>query len=115
MRVAVETFRRRQVRPTHATRNEIFPVVTDHSRGSLIGLENPTVEVEHPLRPLFSFFQARTLPIGVYASERDFTDYSLTNAALRERVALAVNRALPWLRDAREPVISTTRLNAVAA
>jgi FMN reductase len=67
------------------------------------------------LRPLFSFFQACTLPIGVYASEGDFTGYSVTNAALRERIALAANRALPWLRDAREPAILAARPNAIAA
>ena len=34
------------------------------------------------MRPLFSFFQALTLPIGVYATEADFTDYHITSEPL---------------------------------
>ena len=53
--------------------------------------------IDHQLRPLFSFFQARTLPLGVYASEQDFSGHEITSQALRERIALAVARALPLL------------------
>jgi FMN reductase len=65
------------------------------------GSERHALVLEHQLRPLFSFFQARTLPIGVYASTHDFTDYQVTNAALHERIALAAERAVPWLRARR--------------
>jgi FMN reductase len=61
------------------------------------GSERHALVLEHQLRPLFSFFQARTLPIGVYASTHDFTDYEVTREALRERIALAAERAVPWL------------------
>jgi FMN reductase len=30
--------------------------------------------VEHQLRPLFGFFEALTMPTGIYASDRDFAD-----------------------------------------
>ena len=68
------------------------------------GSDRHALVIEHHLRPLFSFFQARTLPIGVYASERNFTGYTLTSPALRDRIALAADRAVPWLRGARAAV-----------
>ncbi|MBR8379697.1 FMN reductase [Burkholderia cenocepacia] len=67
------------------------------------GSERHALVIDHQLRPLFSFFQARTLPIGVYASESDFDQYQIASPALRERIALAVNRAVPQLRA---PVLS---------
>ncbi|MFT4267426.1 MAG: FMN reductase [Xenophilus sp.] len=59
------------------------------------GSDRHALVIDHQLRPLFSFFQARTLPIGVYASEQDFDGYAIGSAALRERIALAVERAAP--------------------
>lgn len=67
------------------------------------GSERHALVIDHQLRPLFSFFQARTLPIGVYASEADFDGYAINNRSLDERIALAVTRALPWLHTGRLP------------
>lgn len=64
------------------------------------GSDRHALVIDHQLRPLFSFFQARTLPIGVYASEQDFDGYAIRHGALRERIALAVERALPSLAGA---------------
>jgi len=64
------------------------------------GSERHSLVIDHQLRPLFSFFQARTLPLGVYASEQDFNGYAIGSAALKERIALAVARALPLLSAA---------------
>lgn len=61
------------------------------------GSDRHALVIDHQLRPLFSFFQARTLPLGVYASEQDFSGHEITSQALRERIALAVARALPLL------------------
>jgi FMN reductase len=61
------------------------------------GSERHALMIEHQLRPLFSFFQALTLPLGIYASESDFDDYQLTSKAVAARIALAVDHALPWL------------------
>lgn len=61
------------------------------------GSERHSLVIEHQLRPLFAFFQALTLPLGVYASERDFDHYEIASTALRQRIALAVERAAPWL------------------
>jgi len=62
------------------------------------GSERHSLVIDHQLRPLFSFFQARTLPLGVYATDKDFVDYQLRDEALIERARLAVKRALPLLQ-----------------
>jgi FMN reductase len=67
------------------------PVLLAASGGS----ERHALMIDHQLRPLFSFFQARTLPLGVYATDKDFLDYRLHNEALLQRATLAVQRALP--------------------
>ncbi|AEO40630.1 FMN reductase [Xanthomonas perforans] len=61
------------------------------------GSDRHALVIDHQLRPLFSFFQARTLPLGVYATDRDFLDYRVHNDALAERARLAVQRALPLI------------------
>ena len=53
--------------------------------------------IDHQLRPLFSFFQALSLPVGVYASEADFSDYQISSELLQARIRLAVKHALPLL------------------
>jgi FMN reductase len=63
------------------------------------GSERHALAIDHQLRPLFSFFQARTLPIGVYATDKEFENYRVSGEALRARIALAVERALPVLRE----------------
>lgn len=59
------------------------------------GSERHALVIDHQLRPLFSFFQARTLPLGVYATDKDFVDRRLCDEAVIERARLAVQRALP--------------------
>jgi len=72
------------------------------------GSERHALVIDHQLRPLFSFFQARTLPLGVYATDTDFIDYRLQNEALIERARLAVQRALPLVELTRHarPVVA---------
>lgn len=65
------------------------------------GSERHALVIDHQLRPLFSFFQARTLPLGVYATDTDFVDHRLQNQALIARARLAVQRALPLIELAR--------------
>lgn len=69
------------------------------------GSDRHALVIEHQLRPLFGFFQALTLPIGVYATESDFTDYRVSGAELDARIKLAVERALPYLQH-RQPADS---------
>jgi len=61
------------------------------------GSDRHALVLEHQLRPLFSFFQAQTLPVGVYATDKDFTNYKVTDSALLDRINVAVSRALPVL------------------
>ncbi|SDI70992.1 FMN reductase [Pseudomonas panipatensis] len=63
------------------------PVLLAASGGS----ERHALMIEHQLRPLFGFFQALSLPLGVYASESDFDDYQLLNPALHERIERALD------------------------
>ncbi|KQX07530.1 MULTISPECIES: FMN reductase [unclassified Leifsonia] len=67
------------------------------------GSDRHALIIEHQFRPLFSFFQALTLPIGVYAKDADFTDYVVTNPALDERIEQAINRGLPIIRTIVAP------------
>nr|WP_314843963.1 FMN reductase [uncultured Microbacterium sp.] len=59
------------------------------------GGERHALIIEHQLRPLFAFFQALTLPLGVYASNTDFDGYVINSDVLTSRIALAAERALP--------------------
>lgn len=63
------------------------------------GSQRHALVIDHQLRPLFSFFQALTLPLGVYASEADFQDYRVSCELLQARIRLAVERALPLFAD----------------
>lgn len=55
--------------------------------------------IDQSMRPLFAMKQALTLPLGVYATESDFTDYVITSAGLEKRIKLAVDLALPYLPE----------------
>ena len=66
------------------------------------GSERHALVIDHQLRPLFSFFLARTLPLGIYATDKDFADYRLQDEAPIERARLAVQRALPLLELAHQ-------------
>lgn len=78
------------------------------------GSERHSLVIDHQLRPLFSFFQARTLPIGVYATEQDFSHYEVSSAALLARIQLAIERAVPLLgrTPARQAEAAATPLAA---
>lgn len=61
------------------------------------GSQRHALVLEQQLRPLFNFLQALTLPIGVYGVSSDFADYRVNDAALRQRIHLAVERAAALL------------------
>lgn len=65
------------------------------------GSQGHALVIDHQIRPLFSFFQARTLPLGVYATDKDFVERDLSDQALIERARLTVQRALPLLELTR--------------
>jgi len=90
------------------------PVILSATGGS----DRHALIIEHELRPLFGFFQALTLPIGVYATEAEFVDYKVASEALEARINLAVERALPFIKPsnlAAEKAIPATRLRDLAS
>jgi FMN reductase len=81
------------------------------------GSERHALVIDHQLRPLFSFFQARTLPLGVYATDKDFVGYRLRDEAVIERARLAIQRALPLMglaRHARPTLALSSLKNSIA-
>ncbi len=67
-----------------------LPVVVTATGGS----PRHALVIEHQLRPLFGFFQAQTVPTGVFALDSDFTDYRLTSPEIAARVAKAADEAV---------------------
>jgi FMN reductase len=55
------------------------------------------------MRPLFGFFQALTLPLGIYGTQDDFVDYRIEAPELRERIATTVERIVPLIALRRRP------------
>ena len=66
------------------------------------GGDRHSLIVEHQLRPLFGFFEALTLPTGIYASEKDFADGQLASETIRARIGQAVSEAVRVI-DAPRP------------
>jgi FMN reductase len=63
--------------------------------------------IEHQLRPLFGFFEALTVPTGVYASEKDFSEGALVSPQVLKRLERAVEQLAPWLEDVALPPVSS--------
>lgn len=62
------------------------------------GSDKHALIIEHQERPLFAFFQALTLPVGVFASNADFDGYVLINPAVIARIDQAVTQGAPLVR-----------------
>ena len=60
------------------------------------GGDRHALVIEHQLRPLFGFFEAQTLPTGLYAADRDFTDGQPASPALMDRLERAVGQFSPF-------------------
>ena len=61
------------------------------------GGDRHALVIEHQLRPLFGFFEAASLPTGVYAGGTDFRDGQPASDALLARLDRAVEQFAPWL------------------
>lgn len=59
------------------------------------GGDKHALVIEHQLRPLFGFFEAATLPTGVYASGADFTEGLPASLPLLARIERAVGQLSP--------------------
>ncbi|RMX08937.1 FMN reductase [Corticibacter populi] len=66
------------------------------------GSARHSLVIDHQLRPLFGFFQALTLPIGVYGTPEDIQDGQVSSEALRQRIALTVQLAAPVLHGVQQ-------------
>ncbi|SFS15349.1 FMN reductase [Agrococcus baldri] len=71
------------------------------------GSHRHALTIEHQLRPLFAFFQALTLPVGVYASSAEFEGGRVRCPEVLERIEAAADRALPYLSRRPAPVRPT--------
>ncbi|MET0734417.1 MAG: NAD(P)H-dependent oxidoreductase [Microbacterium sp.] len=56
-----------------------------------------SLAIDHELRPLFAFFRAQVLPVGVYARAADFSDGSISADGLRAKIAAAVEASGSFL------------------
>ncbi|MBC2836851.1 NAD(P)H-dependent oxidoreductase [Paragemmobacter straminiformis] len=70
------------------------------------GGEKHALAVEHQLRPLFAFFEARVLSTAVHVSDRDFTDGVLTGEAALARLHRAVSEFDDLFPQARRPAVA---------
>lgn len=68
------------------------------------GSHRHALTIEHQLRPLFAFFQALTLPVGVFAASEDFEQGRVRCPEVLDRIQAAADRALPYLRRLPAPV-----------
>lgn len=57
------------------------------------GGHHHALALDHALRPLFAFFQALTLPVGVFASSGDFDGTTLLNPRIYGRIEIALEDA----------------------
>lgn len=64
------------------------------------GSDRHALVIDHQLRPLFAFFQAHTLPYGLYATPDAFGGYRLTDAAQLERLDRALSPLDSFFRSA---------------
>lgn len=69
------------------------------------GGDRHALVIEHQLRPLFGFFEARTLQTGVYASERDFVSGQPASSALTDRLERAVGQLSPYFTRRTQPEV----------
>lgn len=60
------------------------------------GGDRHALVIEHQLRPLFGFFEAQTLPTGLYAADRDVTEGQPASPAFLDRLGRAVGQLAPF-------------------
>ena len=62
------------------------------------GSDRHALVIDHQLRPLFSFFNAHTLPTGVFVSDSAFVDGRIEDPAIRKRLSILVQEGSEALR-----------------
>lgn len=66
------------------------------------GSNRHALVIDHALRPLFAFLQARVLPVGVFASSAEFDGPIVLNPEVYQRLELAFRDVLPGMRALTE-------------
>lgn len=64
------------------------PVILTATGGS----DRHALIIDHQLRPIFAFFQALALPVGIYANPSDFDGIVIRNPFLQDRIVQATNQ-----------------------
>ncbi|WP_210479247.1 FMN reductase [Naasia sp. SYSU D00948] len=81
------------------------PVVLTATGGS----DRHALLVEHQMRPLFGFFQALTVPLGIFANQGDFDGYELRSDQLRGRIDASVARTVPVVLAQLDPTATAVQ------
>ena len=76
------------------------------------GSQRHSLVLDHQLRPLFGFFSALTLPIGVYATPEDIQNGEVASDALNKHIDLAVQLAVPVLKDVHQRQAASSAASA---
>ena len=58
------------------------------------GSDRHALVIDHQLRPLFGFFNAQTLPTGVFVSERSYSGGCINDPVLQNRIATLVRESI---------------------
>jgi FMN reductase len=58
------------------------------------GSDRHALVIDHQLRPLFGFFNAQTLPTGVFVSERSYADGFIDDPVLQNRISVFVRESV---------------------
>lgn len=58
------------------------------------GSDRHALVIDHQLRPLFGFFNAQTLPTGVFVSERSYADGFIDDPVLQNRISIFVRESV---------------------
>jgi len=62
------------------------------------GSDRHALVIDHQLRPLFGFFNAHTLPTGVFVPERSYADGRIEDPALQQRLSALVRESVDAVR-----------------
>ncbi|MBB3021541.1 FMN reductase [Microvirga lupini] len=58
------------------------------------GSDRHALVIDHQLRPLFGFFNAQTLPTGVFVSEHSYSDGRINDPVLQNRISTFVRESV---------------------
>ncbi len=78
------------------------------------GSDRHALVIEHHLRPLFAFFQAHVLPVGLYATNADFSAEGELLETAVARIGPAIDQLQNLLAAPRQPRTAASNAERVA-